>query len=339
MNRIDEELIEAAKENNLPEVRRLLSDGADVNTTATFYGRTPLHWAGSHGHVQVFQALLEHGADIEAKDNGGWTPLHYACYKGHLPVVIELLSPNDSSNGTTTSILGKRKSRGGANTEAKLMDGSTPLHFACREGHLPVVKALLTGGANILAANDYGRLPVHEAVRFRRPEVTKCLLQHFYATYRRLPLHALVEDLTWIGDSYGRDAPQLHAALYQDVLDTDDVVEIVEFLADRNPAWLCSSDQNGSLPLHLACCRGASFSIIQWLVNRYGVSIKSVTRQGCLPLFLACEIPETSLDTIFLLMTQNPMCDVNVETFYRLSTLRRRTTIPRRCNNRIPIPR
>jgi hypothetical protein len=36
----------------------------------------------------------------------------------------------------------------------------------------------------------------------------------------------------------------------------------------------------------------------------------SVTSEGDVPLFLACEMSEPSLDTIFLLIKHNPMCDV-----------------------------
>jgi ankyrin repeat protein len=305
MNRssVDEELIEAADENNVSEVLRLLRAGADVNVKNQ-HGWTPLHWAGIKGHVQVFQALREHGADIEVKSPSGKTPLHFACSYGNLPVVIELLNPNDN-NGTTTTILGKRM-RQGANTEAKTNQGNTPLHIAILSHHLPVLKALLSAGANILAANNGGRLPVHEAVSRRNPAVIKYLLQHAYATTRCLPLQELLQDLTWIGDSKSSDAPPLRAAFHQNLLGTDDVVEILEYLIDRNPAWLCSRDEDGSLPVHVACRRGVSFRIVQSLVNHDKASVKSVTPEGDLPLFLACEMSETSLNTIFLLIKLYP---------------------------------
>jgi ankyrin repeat protein len=302
MNRIDRELIEATNENNLTEVRRLFSVGADVNAK-DHLGYTPLHLASYEGHVQMVKELLGRGADIEAKGLHGTTPLHIAGNKCHLAVVNELLSPNDS-NGTTT-ILGKRKIRG-ADIEAKDNKGNTPLHYASVGGNPAILQALLSGGADILVINDQGLLPIHIAMNFKESEVAKYLLQHYYATTRRLPLHELVEDLTWIGYPYGRDAPSLRTALVESVLCTDDVVEIVEYLVDQNPALSSSHDQDGSLPLHLACRRGAPFPIVQSLVNQYKASVKSVTPQGDLPLFLACEMPETSLDTIFLLMKLYP---------------------------------
>jgi ankyrin repeat protein len=86
-----------------------------------------------------------------------------------------------------------------------------------------------------------------------------------------------LEDLAWIGDCNSSDIPPLPAALHLNVLDTDDVVEIVDFLVSRNPALLSSRDQDGSLPLHLACRRGAAVAIVQSLVDLYKASVKNVT--------------------------------------------------------------
>lgn len=39
------------------------------------HGQTPLHQASCAGHIDVITQLLDHGADIEAKDSSGNTPL------------------------------------------------------------------------------------------------------------------------------------------------------------------------------------------------------------------------------------------------------------------------
>jgi ankyrin repeat protein len=302
MNTVDRELFEAVEESDLPEIRRLLRVGADVNAK-NYHDETPLHEASCEGHAQVVKDLLEHGADIDATDNGGRTPLHLAAMDGHLTVVSELLSPNDI-NGTT-SILGKRKSRG-ANIETKDDYGDTPLHNASESGHLPVVKALVSGGANILVANNQERLPIHEAVSGGSSGVAKYLLQELYTTTRRFPLHKLLKELTWIFNPNSIDVPPIRFALDRNVLGPDDVVEILEYLVGQNPELISSRDRDGSLPLHVACRCGASFAIVQSLVNLYKASVKSVTPQGDLPLFLACEMPKTSLDAIFLLIKLYP---------------------------------
>jgi ankyrin repeat protein len=286
MNSINEELFEAVWEVNPPEVRRLLRAGADVNARDDD-GWTPLHKACHDGHVQLVSELLDHGADIEStimttRYGSNTRPLHCACINGHLAVGNQLLSR-------------------GANIDTKDNQGNTPLHFSSWNGHLPVVKALVSGGANILVANNEGEVPIHYAVKGGSSEVAKYLLLKLYATTPCLPLHELLKDITWIGN------PGIFRyALHRNVLGTDDVVEILEYLVGQNPALLSSLDEDGSLPLHVACRRGAPFAIVQSLVNFNKASVKSVTRQGDLPIFLACEMSEPSLDTIFILMKLYP---------------------------------
>ena len=41
-------------------------------------GKTALHRAAAQGHLEVVQALIESGAEIEITDDDGDTPLHYS---------------------------------------------------------------------------------------------------------------------------------------------------------------------------------------------------------------------------------------------------------------------
>jgi hypothetical protein len=111
-------------------------------------------------------------------------------------------------------------------------------------------------------------------------EVAKYLLRHFYATTRHPPLHELLEGLTWIPSPNSIGVPPLRFALDRKGLGTDDVVEISEYLVGRNPELLSSRDQDGALPLHVACCRGVYFPIVQSLVNLYKASVQRLTSEG-----------------------------------------------------------
>ena len=51
--------------------------GIDVNVTDDDYLRTPLDLAYLHGHTQIAQYLIQHGADVCAVDNKGHTPYEY----------------------------------------------------------------------------------------------------------------------------------------------------------------------------------------------------------------------------------------------------------------------
>ena len=64
--------------------------------------------ASQQGHLDVVQALLAKGADVNAKDNDGATALMLASQNGHLDVVQALLAK-------------------GADVNAKANDGVTAL--------------------------------------------------------------------------------------------------------------------------------------------------------------------------------------------------------------------
>jgi ankyrin repeat protein len=82
--------------------------------------------------------LLEHKADVNAKDEAGITPLHLAALHGQASVAKTLLGA-----GATVDAIGFK-------------DNDTPLIVAADNGRLGVVEVLLAYGANTNAVDKFG---------------------------------------------------------------------------------------------------------------------------------------------------------------------------------------
>lgn len=73
--------------------RLLLASGADPSQSARNGTRVaPLHSAVAGGSVEIVRELLAHGADVHARQEGGFTPLHSAGGEGRDEMVRLLLS-------------------------------------------------------------------------------------------------------------------------------------------------------------------------------------------------------------------------------------------------------
>lgn len=62
-----EKLHFAAQEGDVEEVRKFLKEGYQPNLFDEL-GKTPLHYAAMRGHLDVMNALLAAGADVNARD-------------------------------------------------------------------------------------------------------------------------------------------------------------------------------------------------------------------------------------------------------------------------------
>ncbi|OQW40251.1 MAG: hypothetical protein A4C66_02365 [Nitrospira sp. HN-bin3] len=149
-------IILAARDGDVAAVRALLQQGADANAK-TRGGRTALVIAAWWGRTPVVQALLEKGADVNAKNPEGWTALLAAVRASHTAVAQVLLEK-------------------GADINAKNSEGWTALMGAAREDNAAIVKVLLDGGADVNAKNSEGWTALIAAAKHGNPFIIKLLL-------------------------------------------------------------------------------------------------------------------------------------------------------------------
>ena len=123
-------------------VQSLVQHGAEVNARNSD-GGSALHEAAHSSDAPTVSFLLDHKADVNAQDNHGDTPLHFAA-----------ANATDSVQDTKAKI--DLLVKGGANVNAKDSDGNTPLHWADSDG---VVSALLVHGADATVQNNDGLTP------------------------------------------------------------------------------------------------------------------------------------------------------------------------------------
>jgi hypothetical protein len=82
-------LMLASYNGNAEATRMLLEHGADVDRRND-RGQTPLGGAAFKGYEEIVALLLHHGADIDADNGGGMTPLMFAAMFGRVKVVAQL---------------------------------------------------------------------------------------------------------------------------------------------------------------------------------------------------------------------------------------------------------
>ncbi|CUG04468.1 protein kinase, putative [Bodo saltans] len=152
----------AASLGNVKAIEALVNFGADIDARDTT-GATAMHAAASLDDAQIFDALMSFGADIDACDNAGATAMHAAASLGHVHFVNAVI------NALLTC---------GRKVDLKNKDGSTPLVYAALCGAEEIIQALISSGANVDAAREDGSTPLHAAAQENRVAAVKALVKH-----------------------------------------------------------------------------------------------------------------------------------------------------------------
>jgi uncharacterized protein len=167
-------LVYATRANDLESVKILLAAGADVNQV-TGYGWSPLLVATQNRYYKLGAFLLEHGADPNLANKGAWVPLYIATDNRNIESGDYPVRKGDMDHLDFIKLLLDK----GANVNARMKDstetrtvftnqwldenGATAFLRASQSGDLPLMKLLLSRGADPKIATVLGVTALHVA--------------------------------------------------------------------------------------------------------------------------------------------------------------------------------
>lgn len=157
--------------NGAAMVALLVEAGADVNARFTGpHTETPLHWAASSDDVEVLDALLDAGAEIEAPGAviAGGTPPTDAVAFGQWQVARRLVERGANTTFREAAALGltERVEPPFTGEDAPTPDDTTQAFwYACHGGQQPVAEYLLERGAELNWVSTWDGLTPLDAAR------------------------------------------------------------------------------------------------------------------------------------------------------------------------------
>jgi ankyrin repeat protein len=146
-------------------VRLLIGAGADPNALTTRRGstkpgpgsETPLHWAASNDDLDVAEALIDGGADLEVPDGSIGTPLDnavgYACWHVARLLVTRGARVDKAWHAAALGMLARLDAILGSDPPAE--DVSQGFWHACAAGQRRAAEHLLSRGADLNWEPEY----------------------------------------------------------------------------------------------------------------------------------------------------------------------------------------
>lgn len=243
-------LMKAVKMGHESVLEILLAEGADTDVSCAYYGRSALHLAVGARHDGMLTALLDHGANENARDAEGYTPLAWAISAGGslLPLVKTLLQagadlniPSGDCNDCVALHVAARVGDAdaiallllnGADIDVRDKDGDTPLVWAIRSHHLGCVEVLLHAGAkvDVRSTDDNGFAALHVAAD-QGSDAMVYLLLEFEADINILNNLGETAAIRAVGGGHKR---------------------VVQTLSEFGANFTIATARNGYTPLHFA---------------------------------------------------------------------------------------
>ena len=364
-------LMEASQKGNVDAIKVLLKAGADPNITdtdgntclheavyyeypinvllnaganpniATTYGYTCLHTAvQKQCCIEVLQAIINHGVDVNATSKENITAVMLACKEGNNDVINVLLNAgadpnitdgdgntclhyaalNDSSTDVLQAIISH-----GVDVNATNTNNVTALMLACHKGNRDAINVLLNAGADSNIADADGSTWLYYAAR------NDCT-ERFQEMIRLLvDVHAInkkVFTAMLVGAKIGkRDAISvlLNAGTDSNIADTDgdarphnaaqkdcyaEVLQaITSHIVDEN------ATQKNSVTALMKACHSGNRDAINKCLNA-GVDVNAVHDNNVTAFMIACAKGNKDVINILLIAGADPnKADANGNTY------------------------
>ena len=150
----------------------LIKNGAKVNNARdNIMNQTPLMAASRGSKASAVAFLIQHGADVNLQDINGSTAFHEALFRDDIYIYesLEILCCLIHN---------------GADINARLSDGRTPLMIASNRGQLNLVTFLIEHKADVNRQNNLGQTALHFALNTEpnpvesSSEILSCLIEN-----------------------------------------------------------------------------------------------------------------------------------------------------------------
>ena len=302
--------------------KKMLDAYPESAMARTGNGSLPIHKACRYGtrsdSVNTIQYLLElYPNSIHARDNDGWLPIHKSASprkkdrSGRGKDIVALLLKHDHTVASTAT-----------ENNCRL-----PLHIACNTAHsehLGIVQLLFDAYPEAIWTRDVdGETPLDIAKRAAQSRNPSNIVSFVEAQMMIAP--ANVQSIHLWSKFYtrtqngGTGSLPLHRALNNNA-----TLGAIKLLVKGNPESLQVANNQGSLPLHIACefssvkvvqfllelngndscldhldiegnsplhyaCRGGSYNTVKYLLERNASSVSERNADGKLPIHLLCE--------------------------------------------------
>ena len=264
-------------------VAHAIQKGVDVNASGLL-GLTPLHWAVGNASYETVLLLLEHEAEVDARDE-------------HLKTPLFLLGFNRKPDQEVAKLLLSR----GADIHARDNKNWTPLHSVVRNAPAAVISVFLEHGADPSAASFKGLTPLHQAAGrniSHGPDVMALMLDagvdveistplgttplHQAAAYN--PSASSVAFLIGRGASVNRRNNDGWTALHYASTSLNSTTEVLRFLLEHG-ADINAQDNEGITPIHLAAAYNHA-NVVRFLIES-GARVNDLDAEGWTALHFA----------------------------------------------------